>query len=247
MITEEQFYQALFYRRPREIKSMIAEAENIPLCYLALAYAVGGEKEKASEVINKIVPMDCAQPRCRLAWAEAQMAICYLQRDFSRTTEQAKNILLEFPDAIFANYILGRIALTERNLTAALAYYEKLLKAYPHNDKVLLDLAKTLFLLRRIKEAIELTKRASPSLRQKLLYGAFFSFSRPGFILFLWLGTSLVSILTGFNIKVFWSVVISALIGAIFLVRVDSLLFGLLLLMDIIITIAWFTTFFIWQ
>lgn len=245
MITDEQFYQALFYQRKKDIKNMIAEAENIPPCYLALAYAVLGEKEKAKEALRKITPMNCDQRTHRLAWAEAEMAICYLQRDFPKAAERAKAIILEFPDAIFANYTLARIALYERNLTAALVYYEKLLNAHPKNDKVLLDSAETLFLLRRIKEAIQLIKRARSSLRQKLLYAIFLLFKNPGIVLFLWLATSLASVLTGFNIKVYLSVAISLLIGAIFL-RVDPLLFGSLLFVDIIITIAWFTTLLVW-
>lgn len=224
---------------------MIAEAENIPPCYLSLAYAVCGEKEKAKEVL-KTIPMDCDQRTCRLARAESEMAIYYLQRDFSNAEERAKTIILEFPDAIFANYTLARIALTKRNLTAALVYYENLLNAHPKSDKVLLGLAETLFLSRRIKEAIKLTKQARSSLRQKLLYGTFLLFANPGIVLFLWLATSLISVLTGFNIRVYLSGAILLLIGAIFLIRIDPLLFGSLLFIDIVITIAWFTTTLIW-
>jgi tetratricopeptide (TPR) repeat protein len=182
---------------------------------------------------------------CRLAQDEAKMAIAYLERNYSEAIERGESILRSFPYAVFANYTLARIAYEKRQFLLALNYYNKLLEICPRSDRAILDTARTLFMLRRREEAIRLVRQASPSLRRRL-YEVFLPIGNPLSVLALFFGISALSILVKFNSVVLIGIVITFILGALFSLRIDPLIFGLLLYIDMLILVTWGLTFFIW-
>jgi hypothetical protein len=58
MTTEMEFYKTIFYVSRKDLERLINDAK-VPKCFLALAYAICGEKEKAKDISNEIV---CFEP-----------------------------------------------------------------------------------------------------------------------------------------------------------------------------------------
>lgn len=243
MTSEEQYYRALFYNSNNIAK--ILESREISPCFLALAYAVSGRREDAEKILETVEVDRFAGGINQMAYAEAKMALEYRRRNFPNAKKQAETILVEYPNAAFATYTLARIALWERKPLIALGYYEKLLSNYPDHDGILLEVAKTLYLLRRYSESIEYTKQAKRSLRQQL-YRLLFPLGTLKGSVILWFGASAFAVLTEFNVTTYVGLEILLTTCAFLFIRVDAVLFAILLYINLVITIAWFLCRWIW-
>lgn len=239
--TVQTIYRKMFTGELAVARELLGEEKS---CLLALWHALSKDVECSERMLQEVeTRTEIEQQVC----LEAQAIIKYQRKQYLQAKEDSLAIVQNYPQSAFARYLLCQIAWKERKLEEALEHYRKLVETYS-SDALLFEVADTLVALRRPKDALEYVKRTSASLR-RMLYSILIPLSFPRFRLFIMLTTSVIGIISGFNI---WAVAsISILIIAFALlaqikmratfiaIRLISLLLFLLLI--------WFTTFWLVQ
>lgn len=164
----KDIYKDIFFKH---VKGDIEKKENqYPAtehwqCYVALNYASEAKLVKAQKILTHL---DDKNHYCSIV-LETKTLIAYFSRNKTDVHFFGLEALKTNQKAVFAYAVLARVALSQKQETKAIEYYEKILSVYPEHDGILLNMAD---ILHKKKETLHLAKeyvnQAKPSLRRSL-------------------------------------------------------------------------------
>jgi|GEM_PF-1726404 len=216
-------------------------------CLLALWYVVSGEVRRAEEIINNM-PTTALNEMEQQIYLETKTLVKYARGLISEAEALAQQIVMKYPGAAFATYLLAQIAWKNRNFDLAFEHYRQLVNRYPQNEGLLFEIARTCIAMKNPRCALEYLDHARPSVRKKM-YMSLLSVSGPMSRILMSFAIVILALISGFR---FW--LISTLVGAILIFALvvgfrmrDWFLLARLVGVAVFVLLAWMIVFVIFH
>lgn len=241
-------YNYLVYDEKDKFEKEVQNSKNINI-YQALQAAILKDFTKANIYISKVDRKSLTDVEDALI-LEAKALISYGRVEFESAREFAQEAIQKNDKLFFSYSILGITSEFNRKFADAMIYYKIILETYPEHNNTLLNMARTMLILKQnYKDILKIVRACKPSLRRNL-YLYLIPFGKPLLRIIFFILTLIFFVSTWGNI-LFYSLLVSTLalliysilkLGADFLILTRIILLQVMIIFSEVIVILWRAT-----